>query len=408
MRTRILVPDDIGGVTTSALEAPHPGVESIWRAVENWYRSGLHPAIQVCLRVDGEVILDRAIGHAWGNAPTDGPDADKILVRPETPFCVYSAAKGITATVIHRLVERGVLDLDERVCEYLPEFSNGGKHRIRLRHVLTHTAGVPIFPAGTDFTLLDDPVYAIETLANIKPLHPPGLLPLYHAVTFGYLTREIVAAATGRSIRALLQSEILDPLKFQWTNYGVAPGLVPLVAPSHPTGDDLTGPLAAAFTRVIGGSMYAVIPRTNEARFLTTVVPSSNTVSNAHELSRFYEMLRRGGELDGVRVLSPESVRLATKPHTRLLPNVAVGLRPMRWGLGFMVSSDRFGPFGRDSGGAFGHTGLVNIAAWADPARRLSAAIVSSGKPGPTRERDFYTELLDEITRVIPRVSSER
>ncbi|MCE5289142.1 MAG: beta-lactamase family protein [Nocardiaceae bacterium] len=404
MRTRVHVPDDLDAVTTSGAEVGDLAAASIWASVQDWYRTGLHPAIQVCVRVNGHVILDRAIGHSWGNAPTDPPDAEQVVVTPSTPFCVYSAAKGITTTVVHRLIEQGVLDLNAHVCDYLPWFTTEGKDRIRLRHVLTHTAGVPVFPPGIDFTRLHDHDYVIDCLERIKPLHRPGLFPIYHAVTFGVLTREIVAATTGRSIRELLRTEILDPLGFRWTNYGVEPDEVPLVAPSHPTGEELSGPLAAAFTRVIGGSMYTVIPHTNEPEFLTTVLPSSSTVSNAHELSRFYEMLRRGGELDGVRVLSPESVRAASSPHTRLLPNVAVGLRPMRWGMGFMVSSDRFGPFGRNSGGAFGHTGLVNIAAWADPSRRMSAAIVSSGKPGPTHERDLYNDVLDAITRSVPRV----
>ena len=68
----------------------------------------MHPAIQLCIRQHGRVVLNRAIGHGWGNAPTDAPDAEKIPVTTDTPFCVYSAAKGITATVVHMLVDRGV------------------------------------------------------------------------------------------------------------------------------------------------------------------------------------------------------------------------------------------------------------------------------------------------------------
>ena len=67
----------------------------------------MHPAIQLCIRQHGRVVLNRAIGHGWGNAPTDAPDAEKIPVTTDTPFCVYSAAKGIAATVVHMLVERG-------------------------------------------------------------------------------------------------------------------------------------------------------------------------------------------------------------------------------------------------------------------------------------------------------------
>ena len=90
-------------------------VERIWDAARHWYRAGVHPAIQVCLRVDGRVVLNRAIGHGWGNGPQDAPDAEKVPVTPQTPFCVYSAAKAISTTVVHMLVERGAFSLDDRV-----------------------------------------------------------------------------------------------------------------------------------------------------------------------------------------------------------------------------------------------------------------------------------------------------
>jgi CubicO group peptidase (beta-lactamase class C family) len=132
-------------------------------------------------------------------------------------------------------------------------------------------------------------------------------------------------------------------------------------------------------------------------------VPSSSTVSTADELSRFAEMLRRGGELDGIRVLKPETLYAATRPARRLRPDIATGLQPMRWGTGYMLGSKRFGPFGRDEPAAFGHTGLVDIAVWADPERGLAAGVVSSGKPGGQRDAKRYPALLDCIAREIPR-----
>jgi CubicO group peptidase (beta-lactamase class C family) len=149
--------------------------------------------------------------------------------------------------------------------------------------------------------------------------------------------------------------------------------------------------------------LHQTIPFTNTSRFLTGVVPSSNTVSTADELSRFAEMLRRGGELDGVRVMRPETLRAAVTQCRRLRPDVATGLTPLRWGTGYMLGSKRFGPFGRDAPAAFGHTGLVDIAVWADPERGLAAGIISSGKPGGHREANRYTAVLDRIAAEIPR-----
>jgi CubicO group peptidase (beta-lactamase class C family) len=406
---RIRVPSDLDAVTTVADE-DHSGVdpaavERIWRAARHWYSAGMHPAIQVCLRVDGKVVLNRAIGHGWGNGPEDPPDAAKTPVATDTPFCVYSAAKMMSTTVVHMLVERGVFALDDRVCEYLPTYTSHGKDRTTIRHVMTHSAGVP-FATGPkpDLKRMDDSEYAREMLGNLRPIYPPGLVHVYHAVTWGPLVREIVSAATGKNIRDILAEEILDPLGFRWTNYGVAPQDVPLVAPSHPTGKPLPAPIAAAFRLAVGGTMREIIPYSNTQQFLTGVVPSSNAVSNADELSRFAEILRRGGELDGVHVMRPDTLRAATAQARRLRPDVATGLMPIRWGTGYMLGSKRFGPFGRDEPAAFGNTGLVDIAAWADPERGLAAAVVSSGKPGGHREAKRYPALLNTIAAEIPRV----
>ena len=405
---RIRVPADLDAVTTVGDEAPHAfdarAVERIWAAARHWYAAGLQPAIQVCLRHDGQVVLNRAIGHARGNGPEDAPGTEQSLVTPQTPFVVYSAAKAITTTVVHMLVERGAFALDDRVCDYLPTYTGHGKDRTTIRHVLTHSAGVP-FATGPRPNLkrMNDSDYAREQLGLMKPIHRPGLVHIYHGVTWGPLVREIVSAATGRNIREILATEILEPLGFRWTNYGVAEADVPLVAPSHVTGKPLPAPVAAALRAALGGSMEQIIPFSNTPLFLTSVVPSSSTVSTAEELSRFAELLRRGGELDGVRVMRAETLAAATTECRRLRPDVATGLAPIRWGTGYMLGSRWFGPFGRNASAAFGHTGLTNIAIWADPQRRLSAAVVSSGKPGRHPEAGRYTELLDRITAEIPR-----
>lgn len=175
------------------------------------------------------------------------------------------------------------------------------------------------------------------------------------------------------------------------------------MAPSHATGKQPTGAAVAVFRKAIGGSVHEIIPVTNSPFFLTTVVPSSNTISTAFELSRFAEIWRRGGELDGVRVLSPETLRGATAQCRRLRPDVATGLAPLRWGTGYMLGSKRFGPFGRNAPAAFGHLGLVNCAIWTDPERGLSAGLISSGKPGQDPEAKRYTALMNTIAAEMPR-----
>jgi CubicO group peptidase (beta-lactamase class C family) len=404
---KIRVPTDLDAVTALGdedhSEINSAAVERIWQSARHWYQAGMHPAIQLCIRRHGRVVLNRAIGHGWGNAPSDPPDAEKIPVTTDTPFCVYSAAKGVAATVVHMLAERGVFSLDDRVCDYIPTFTSHGKHRITIRHVLTHSAGLP-FPTGPrpDVKRADDHEYAQQMLSGLRPLYPPGLVHIYHALTWGPLMREIVYAAAGKDIREILATEILEPLDFRWTNFGVDQKDLPLVAPSHATGRPLPPMIAQAFRKAIGGTVHEVIPYTNGRLFLTTVVPSSNTVSTANELSRFAEIWRRGGELDGVRVLQPETMRAAAAESRRLRPDFAVGLMPARWGTGFILGTNRFGPFGLNAPAAFGHLGLVNIAVWADPQRGLSAGLISSGKPGRDPQARRHTALMNSIAAEIP------
>ncbi len=405
---RVRVPADLDAVTDTGVEdhsdLSPAAVERIWGAARDWYSAGLQPAIQLCIRHRGSVVLNRAIGRAWGDGPADPPEAERVPVTTRTPYCVYSAAKAVTTTVVHMLVERGHFTLDDRVCEYLPAYTGHGKEHTTIRQVLTHSAGVP-FATGPkpDLKRMNDSDYARVKLGELRPIHRPGLVHIYHGLTWGPLVREIVSAATGRDIREILATEILDPLGFRWTNYGVAEADVALVAPSHVTGRPLPGPVAAAMKLALGGSLQRIIAFSNTPMFLTSVVPSSSTVSTAEELSRFAEILCRGGELDGVRVLQPDTLRAATRQARRLRPDVATGGAPMRWGSGYMLGSRRFGPFGKDAAGAFGHTGLTNIAVWADPQRMLSVGVVSSGKPGRDPNAGRYTALLDRINAEIPR-----
>src|SRR5579875_3093337 len=113
---RIRLPGDLDAVITTGPE-DGPGalgedaVQRIWRAAVGVYRTGVHPAVQVCVRHAGAVVLNRAIGHARGNGPGDGPEVPRIPATPDTPILIYSGAKAVTATVVHLLHERGALDI---------------------------------------------------------------------------------------------------------------------------------------------------------------------------------------------------------------------------------------------------------------------------------------------------------
>ena len=118
----------------------------MWRACVATYRTGLYPALALCIRRRGQVVLDRSLGHVRGNAPHDPADAHRVVATPRTLFNLFSASKMVTAMLVHLCDQRGLLHLDDPVAHYLPAFGQHGKDRITLRHVLTHRAGIPNIP----------------------------------------------------------------------------------------------------------------------------------------------------------------------------------------------------------------------------------------------------------------------
>src|SRR3990172_1784678 len=113
----------------AAVGATREGVRRVSRALEALYRTGLYPAIQLCVRRRGRVGVQRAIGHARGNGPRDGADAERVPVTPETPFVIYSASKAITAMLVHKLDERRLLHLDDPVPRHPPGLRTPRKER---------------------------------------------------------------------------------------------------------------------------------------------------------------------------------------------------------------------------------------------------------------------------------------
>ncbi len=388
----VTVPADTDAVTTigpeddpAAAGLTAAQVDTLWSAVREWYRLGTTPAIQICLRRDGHVVLDRAIGHGWGNGPADPPDAPKILATPDTPFLGFSTAKGVAATVMTMLIEQGIFAAEDRVCEHIPEFAANGKQRITIGDILDHSAGIPFLNGpyrGFDLVLDED--LAARALAELKPSFPRGRFRIYHAMTSGLVLRLLVRRATGRRMREHLRDQVLTPLGFRWTNFGVDPADVAAVVPGVKTGPDPNRVATALARKALGGGMGGAA-RSPEATaaFLTAELPSGNLVTTANELSRFYEILARGGELDGVRILSPEALREAVRPAP-WLPGVAGRVSRAGFELG-----GRRSKFGRDTRRHLGRSGLTTQYGWADPQRRLAGAILTSGKATTDTDRPW-------------------
>jgi CubicO group peptidase (beta-lactamase class C family) len=409
---RCRVPDDLDAVTDVGWEDPggadvsRESVEGIWERVVALYRTGVHPALQVCIRRDGCVVLHRSIGHARGNAPQDPPDAEKLPLTTESPFNVFSASKAITAMVIHKLDEDHVLHLEDRVCDFIPEFGCHGKERITLRHILAHKAGIPnLPPEAVDLDLLPHPERIVQVLCDARLRMRPGRLLAYHAVSGGFLLAEVVRRATGDDIRTVLEKRIVGPLGFRWMRYGVAPADLPLVVQDALTGPPVPPPASWVLRNALGVPLSEVVKLANDPRFLTGIIPSANVVTTAAELSAFYQCLLGEGRLDGIRVFAPRTVRHATGEVSYLELDLTLGF-PIRYGLGFMLGGRVPNLFGYDNPHAFGHVGFTNTFSWADPERRLAVAILASGKPVLSAHALRLVQLLYEITRAFPKLAA--
>lgn len=408
------VPSALGDITTRSEAETDPrrvgispaSVERIWSAVEQLYRSGMHPAIQLCLRRRGQVVIDRAIGHASGNGPKDPPDATKVLCTPGTPLTIYSASKAITAMVIHLLDQKHLLHVDDPVSEYIPEFARHGKERITIEHVLTHRSGIPnIPPERMKLEYLLKPDAIVQLLCDAEPTWTPGRRLAYHAISGGFVLAEVVRRVTGKSIRAVLAREILDPLHFRWMNYGVKPADVKKVAVNYFTGLPPLPPVSGVIRRALGVDFQKAAEMPNDARFLTAIVPSANIVATANELSRFYQLLLDGGELDGVRIFEPRTIHRATSEQSYLEFDLTLGL-PLRYSMGFMLGG--MGLYGPDTMHAFGHVGFINIFSWADPERQVSVALTTSGKPLLYWQLYYIYSVMREISEGCPKEPARR
>jgi CubicO group peptidase (beta-lactamase class C family) len=317
------------------------------RAVELVRARGV-PA-QLCVIHDGQVVFDRSFGCA-----------------PDSLFWLFSASKPVVALAVHLLAERGELALDDAVARYWPEFGQRGKDAITIRQVLQHRAGLPVARnlafdalAMTDW---DTSVRAIETAA---PSLPPGTGPAYHILSFGFILGELVQRVTGRTLAGFVRDEFFLPLGLEDTYLGLPDEQWSRHVPVR--GRD---PARFVSTLVINR------PATRRA-----VIPAAGISATARDLARLYQALLNGGELDGARVLRPETIEVARTPSTNGETDRFLHLR-IRWATGFQLGGER-GPGGTGSMGrlasplTFGHNGSYACLGWADPERGLAFAYLT-------------------------------
>jgi CubicO group peptidase (beta-lactamase class C family) len=371
------VPRDLAGVTDidEAGEADpalggleQAAVDEIWEACQNLYRSGVHPLLSICLRRRGQVILNRSLGHVGAGR----------VASVNTPICLFSASKAVSAVLLHLLAEQGKINLLDPVSYYIPEFAARGKGSISILQMLAHRGGVPSLPQDFDINLLFDHAAALELICAAQPQDHQGRIQAYHAITSGFIVDELIRVTTGLNAQQYLDRYIRKPLGMRYFRYGLTRREQARAAVNTSTGID-----SALINRALGSIMGAhpdqVVELSNDPRFFKAVIPSGNLFATAEEVSRFFQMLLNHGEWQGRQILQPLTVHRATRSVSRTELDKSL-MMPMRYSAGFMLGSNPVGIFGTNSQYAYGHLGFANIFVWADPERDISVAVMNTGK----------------------------
>lgn len=369
-------------------------VESIWAAAEDVFRSGMHPYVSVCLRRHGEMVLNRSLGYVSGAMGESEP----VVADLQTPVCLFSSSKAITAMLIHKLAEDGDIDLLAPVSYYIPAFAAGGKANITVHDVLSHRAGVPGIAPDVPREVLYDPDEAMRHICEMETLHSDGRVSAYHAVTGGFVLAALVKVTTGMDIQQYLDKMFRQPLGMKYFTYGIDKKLQGKVARHYPTGLPNPKPIENVLTNVLGLSVPETTELSNSPEFMSAVIPSGNIYATAEEACRFFQMMLDRGQFKGKQVLSPLSVLRGIREVGGARLDQSLKL-PMRYSAGMMLGGNPAGLYGRKTHHAYGHLGFSNILCWADPQRDMSAAILTTGKP-------VIGSHLPPLLKLIDRVSS--
>lgn len=403
----VTVPDDLASVThidASAEADPETlgvrpqEVARIWRSVEHLYKSRTQPFISLGVWRQGQCLLKRAIGHRSGAAP--GDRGTPVPGTTDTPVCLFSASKAITATMIHVLAEQGHVDLDAPVTEYVPEFGQRGKQAVTVSQLLAHRAGIPRVPMrNPDPAILYDWEAAVSMLCRAKPLHRGGKQVAYHAITGGFILGEIARRSTGRELRELLDSTLRTPLGLDHFTYGMPDDRTEELAQDAFTGRKPPWPVGMLAKRALGIAFDKVASISTSPDFLRAVIPAGNICATADEVCRFYTMLLNDGRWGDQQVMQPATVARLIRPvGNRQLDRTL--MVPVRFSEGMLLGEQPFGLYGRNSQHCFGHLGFINILCWADPERQLAVSLLTTGKAAVTPHVVQVARVVSSIGRI--------
>lgn len=375
----------------------HPDFADVARSLRSVLPKKGPGGAAVCVYHKGEKVVD-----IWGGTKDD---AGTPWVEDTTSIS-FSTTKGVASTLLHIHADRGLIDYDAPVAKYWPEFGQAGKENITVRQLMCHEAGLYAIAEMVDHASeMLDWDQMVRRLAEATPRHAPGTDHGYHGLTYGWLVGEVVRRVSGaKSFAELIDATIAQPLSLDGLYCGVPSDQMHRCAQLMAPGFDVSPEKRKANTekawrnaRVWGRrlrrlgirydpveSLEALVPPgmdevdMNDPSFRAAAIPAANGFFTARSLARMYACLAQGGELDGVRLLSHQTVAKAGEEQNRGVGRVVP--ISMRWRLGYhrVFTTRARVPAG------FGHFGFGGSGAWADPQRQLAVALtVNSGVGTP-------------------------
>lgn len=279
--------------------------------------------LQAAVYFRGELVVNVSAGLA---DPARG-----AAVTDETLFPVFSCGKGVSATIMHRLVERGVLAYDQPIASVWPEFAANGKGGITLQHALNHTAGLHLMSPALGYATVCDWEAMCAEIAAMTPAWPAGSQREYHAISQGWILGGMACRATGKTFEQLLEDEIRAPVGLKSLFMGIPDAVEPRVAVMEEIGEEQFFPVVNE-PQSIPNWVQPLYRFMNRADVRRACIPASNGIATAHDLARHYAALIPGG-VDGVELLPPARVARALEQVDTTIPTT-MGPRGLGYGLG--------------------------------------------------------------------------
>lgn len=319
------------------------GIDSIVKARIS--KGGEFPGAVIIVIHNDEVVYRKAFGHRALEPVKEAMTADTI-------FDLASVTKPMaTGTSIHKLIEEGKLKVSDPVAKYWPEFAANGKEKVTIEHCLLHTSGLTADNSIKDYA--NGQEEAIKAIAGLKLEAEPGTRFRYSDVGFMVLGA-VVAKISGEPVGKFAARSVFKPLGMKDSGYSLDQ-------------QDRIAPTGKRDGKVIRGVVHD--PRA--FRLSEGFAGHAGLFSSADDLARYCRMMLRGGELDGVRILSPESVRRFTEPH-----KVPGGMRSYGWDVSTGFSGQRGSLF--PAGDGYGHTGFTGTSIWIDPPSKTAIIILTN------------------------------